>query len=315
MKDAPALAIRLFGAPSVDLDGVRLSWDDSRKATELLAFLCLHAGRRVDRETCAGLLWPDSDRTHALGSLRHALLALGQNLKMVPSRLSADRRTIAIDLRGASLDLNDFDSAIRGGDESSLHRAIDAYRGPLLEGWTNEWICQPRLAREQAWLRALERLAAILVARSAPELALPHLQRVLLIDPLRESACANLMRIHAAGGRYIDAMRAYQEVRARLNDDLGVEPGAEVREAYAEIRRQARAAANPQRLRPAASPPPPDAADRGSPTSQRNVRLAGVLTIGKRQTPVELQLPALPGLPESGWQLSLSSVSAPKDED
>ena len=46
-----------------------------------------------------------------------------------------------------------------GGDAVSLEEATTLYRGPLLEGWTEEWVFEERQAREHAYLAALERLA------------------------------------------------------------------------------------------------------------------------------------------------------------
>jgi DNA-binding SARP family transcriptional activator len=308
----PALTIRLFGAPSVDVGGAAVPWDESRKALELLAWLCLHGPAEVDREVCAGVLWPDSDRKHALGSLRRALHVLGQFMRREACRLQADRRAIALDVRDARVDVVEFDSAILRGDEASLTSAVEVYRGPLLQGWATEWVCEHRAAREQKWLTALQRLATGLIARGAPELALPHLQRLLVADPLREAAACALMGIHASAGRYVDAIRVYQSLRAQLNVHLELEPDRDTTELYAAIRRQARSdAPRDHRLREA--PIQPLELRNADASGARPLRLAGVLTIGARQTPVELQLPALPGLPESGWRLELSSVASSKD--
>src|SRR5262249_19589114 len=64
------------------------------------------------------------------------------------------------DLSGAEVDVIAFDDAIARGDSASLGEAVELYRGPLLEGGTEEWVRPERDAREQAYLGALERLAA-----------------------------------------------------------------------------------------------------------------------------------------------------------
>ena len=44
-----------------------------------------------------------------------------------------------------------FDRAMARGDAASLEQAICLYRGPLLEGWMDEWVFQERQVREQAY--------------------------------------------------------------------------------------------------------------------------------------------------------------------
>src|SRR5205807_2365 len=67
--------------------------------------------------------------------------------------------SLALDLAGATVDLLTFDAAIARGDDESLAAAVAVYRGPLLEGWAEEWVFQERQTREQAYLQALETLA------------------------------------------------------------------------------------------------------------------------------------------------------------
>ena len=45
-----------------------------------------------------------------------------------------------------------FDAAVALGEEVALAEAVRLYRGPLLEGCTEEWVLPEREAREQAYL-------------------------------------------------------------------------------------------------------------------------------------------------------------------
>ena len=71
----------------------------------------------------------------------------------------------SLDLVDAEADLLIFDEAIARGDAPSLEQAVALHRGPLLQGCDEEWILQEREAREQAYLAALETLAASVQAR------------------------------------------------------------------------------------------------------------------------------------------------------
>src|SRR5438876_8016447 len=81
-----------------------------------------------------------------------------------------------------------FDAAIACGDTGSLAEAVAWYRGPLLEGCTEEWSFQELQAREQAHLIALERLAAEELASGDCARAESYLRRAEAVDPLRESS-------------------------------------------------------------------------------------------------------------------------------
>ena len=65
-----------------------------------------------------------------------------------------------IDQGGAEADVLAFDAAVEQGDAAALERAITLYHGPLLEGCLEEWVVPEREVREQAYVTALEALAA-----------------------------------------------------------------------------------------------------------------------------------------------------------
>jgi hypothetical protein len=70
------------------------------------------------------------------------------------------------------------------------------------------------------------------------ERVLPYLRFLTARDELDELSHARLMIALAAGGRQAAALRTYEGLRQRLDEQLGVLPGPAVREAYADILRQ-----------------------------------------------------------------------------
>jgi DNA-binding SARP family transcriptional activator len=138
MKPVP-LAISLFGALDVCVAGEPLGHVRTRSVEWLLVLLVLRAGREVSRSWLAGTLWPESSAEQALVNLRRNLLDLRRALGAEAARLgSPTRDTLCLDLTGAEVDVVAFDAAIAAGDEPSLKRAVSLYRGPLLEGCTEE---------------------------------------------------------------------------------------------------------------------------------------------------------------------------------
>src|SRR5205807_1315724 len=137
------------------------------------ALLVLRQGREVSRSWLAGTFWPESSEAQALSNLRRNLMDLRQALGAEADRLrTPNRATLGFDLTGADADVVRFDAAIAAGDAGSLHEAVALYRGPLLEGCTEEWIFPERASRAEACLQALETLADQMAERGDPAAAL-----------------------------------------------------------------------------------------------------------------------------------------------
>ncbi|MFC4068603.1 AfsR/SARP family transcriptional regulator [Actinoplanes subglobosus] len=82
---------------------------------------------------------------------------------------------------------------------------------------------------------ALARLGVALLAAGQAGRAIAAFEEVTAADPLDEAGQAGLVRALAAAGRRAQAFATYQAVRARLADELGVDPGAELTAAYREL--------------------------------------------------------------------------------
>jgi predicted ATPase/DNA-binding SARP family transcriptional activator len=207
----------------------------------LLALLALRHGSPLQRSWLAATLWPDSSETRAFARLRESLKDLRRALGPEGRRLhSPSRHTLALDLMGTDVDLLGFDAAIGRRDPRALDQAIVLYRAPLLEGCAEEWAFPEREARQQAYLAALETLAVQALEGGDPSGAERHLRRAVAVDPLRESAQRELMRVLAADGNHAAATRVYQELRVRLHRELHAEPDPETSALFEEIRKVAR---------------------------------------------------------------------------
>jgi DNA-binding SARP family transcriptional activator len=234
---APPLAIRLFGPFEARLGPDPLPRLRSRKVQWLLALLALRAGSEVERAWLVGTLWPDSAAAAALANLRSSLKDLRHALGPQSDRLrSRTPHTLSLDLSGAEADVLTFDQAIARGDPASLVRAVGLYRGPLLEGCAEAWAFQERQPREQAYLSALETLAAQALSDADPAAAERYLRRVVAADPLRETAQRALMEALAAGGNVAAALLAYRDLRLLLHGEMKAEPDPATTALYRSLR-------------------------------------------------------------------------------
>jgi predicted ATPase/class 3 adenylate cyclase len=236
---APPFTLRLFGSFEARLGSDPLPPLHSRKGHWLLALLVLR-GPDLDRSWLAGTLWPESAETVGLKNLRNCLNDLRRALGPQASRLRAPTpRTLSLDVADAAVDVATFDAAVAHGEEGALARAVALYRGPLLEGCAEAWVLPEREAREQAYLGAIETLAASVLKRGEPGTAERYLRQAVALDPLRESAQRALMQVLAAGGSYAAALEVYRELRERLHRELNAGPDAETTALFRQLRCEA----------------------------------------------------------------------------
>jgi non-specific serine/threonine protein kinase len=238
LSHAP-LFVGLFGPPEFRVNGEPLPRLRTRKGHYILALLTLRHGREVDRGWLAGTLWPENDDRTALAYLRQALtdlrIALGD--AAATCLLSPSPRTLRLN---ADSDLITFQERLKRGDTASLEQAVALYRGPLMEGWAEDWLLAERESCAQSYLNALETLAQEAIAAGENASALLYLRRIVAADPLRESASRSLIQALAATRDYAAVTQAYRELRLVLRREVNAEPDAETQALFTRLRAEAR---------------------------------------------------------------------------
>jgi predicted ATPase/DNA-binding SARP family transcriptional activator len=241
VRENGALSLTLFGPMQVEVHGQPLPRLRSRRALWLLALLALRSRRVVEREWLSGTLWPDVSQSQALANLRPLISELRQALGAAADRLqSPDRHTLLLDLTVSEVDTSLFDAEIATNTPASLERAVALYRGPLLEGCTEEWVGQERLHREQSCLQALQKLGDTALAAGDNASAIRHYQRAVSLDPLWEAARRGWMEALAKGGDRNTALQVYREFIVLLKRDPRATPDAQTTALYQRLRTEAR---------------------------------------------------------------------------
>src|SRR6266567_6574956 len=250
-----------------------------RKAQALLLYLAVEGGMH-SRSKLAAFLWPDSEPHDARTALRNALMLLrsllaNHDASASPhSYLLSPRDLVGLDRQAPiELDLEVVQQAYTAAQRHStlpaepqraalvakLQQALALVRGPFLDGfWLgeespfDEWVH----ASQQQWqvhVQLLcERLSAFQEAGGELEQARATLTRWLAIDPLSEEVSRRLMRVHLALGDASAALQVYATCRARLAQDLRVQPSAETVALAEQIRASAAASRGSTPARPAA---------------------------------------------------------------
>lgn len=218
------LKLRLFGTPTVEQAAGSTALPFERRS-QIVVLLALRRGW-VPRAELATLLWPEQPTKQAYTNLRKILF----RMQGLPWAAGIESQGAALRLV-ALTDVLAFESALQ---EQRGSEALAAYRGELLSGfddgqgeaWT-QW-----LAFERERLRVAWRAAALLrlAADDTPAAEAVALSAQLLeADPLDEAALRAHMAALARDGQGASARQAWRRFVERLSQDLGLEPGAELR--------------------------------------------------------------------------------------
>jgi predicted ATPase/DNA-binding SARP family transcriptional activator len=213
--------LQLLGAPQWARDGLTTALPRD-SSLWLIAFLTGH-DEFVSREEVLEMLYPEVEPNVARNRLRqllHRTRGLGW-----ASGLESDAHGLRWN---APCDVRDFRHAFTEGDWA---RAVGVYRGALLEGCRvydlpefEAWLESERENLQAAWRDAALNRAAELERAGAHIEAMPLLERTLEFDPYAEEAVQAYLRCTVGSGHASLATRAYQHFRARLEQDLGLEP-------------------------------------------------------------------------------------------
>lgn len=221
--DGAVMVIRLLGALEVEFDRESVELPPG-KPRSLLALLALRRGPHPRREL-AGRLWPDVLDSSARASLRSALWALRTSLGPAASGLIATRQQVGLAPQ-VTTDLEEFRRLVEAGE---LERALALCRGRLLSDFDDEWVLEAREEHERDLGALLTELARAAQASGDQTAAVDWTRRRLAVDPLSEDATRELMRALAGAGDRAAALAAYDSLRGRLREQLGIAPSEATR--------------------------------------------------------------------------------------
>ncbi|HUJ91224.1 MAG TPA: BTAD domain-containing putative transcriptional regulator [Gaiellaceae bacterium] len=246
---------RLLGPLEVLTDG-RPAPLRAAKQRALLADLLVHRGKVVSVDRLVDDLWQESPPAGA----RHALEAHASRLRGAlgdAAALVAQPPGYALEVEPDLVDAVRFERLLAEARAAAPEQAAELaaaalalWRGPALADFAYEPFAQAEIARleELRWEAVHLRIdAGLALGRDG---LVPELEALVAAEPLRERLRAQLMLALYRAGRQADALAVYRDARTALLDELGLEPGPELRELEAAILRQDETLARP------ATPPP-----------------------------------------------------------
>ncbi|ONI67451.1 hypothetical protein BWI15_30465 [Kribbella sp. ALI-6-A] len=289
MEGTDRIQVSLLGPLVVRRGGQEL--DVGGRLRALLAVLALEAGRPVSVERVARGVWSDELPVHVRKSVQTQIMRLRRQLGT--DRIRTEPGGYLLDIRPDDVDVVRFErliSAVAAETEveeqrSLLAEALTIWRGAPFEGVGSRWLDEVEAERMvELYLGAQERWVDLELAVGRYGAVVADLRELTARFPLREALWSRLLLALRHSGRCAEALSCYESVRVMLADELGVDPGPELKRQYGELLQN-----DPVEQGPAVrneGTPAPDEPESHSPLDQ----------LSHRRGVVPQQLPAAPGL-------------------
>ncbi|MFF1613423.1 BTAD domain-containing putative transcriptional regulator [Amycolatopsis sp. NPDC058278] len=273
MVDAsPALGFRVLGTVEAQVRDRTARLTGMQRS--LLVILLLNANRVVPGTSLVDGLWGERAPASAAArvrtlivDLRRALGEIGVGSDLIGTRSAG----YVLRLDDAWVDSAEFTTTVARAREAFANghpeqardlyaSALALWRGPALSDAQGPAARAEAARLEEEHASAIEGAADVDIALGRHREAVAALTVLIGRHPLRDSPYSRLMLALHRQGRSGEALQVYRSMRSRYTDELGIEPGPELRELHQRILRadpallDAAAAPEPQRAVPAQLP-------------------------------------------------------------
>ncbi|MEU6738747.1 AfsR/SARP family transcriptional regulator [Streptosporangium sandarakinum] len=232
--------VRVLGPVDAMVDGTALEITGRRQRV-VLALLALNAGRVVPLDLMIDAVWgerpPASARNQiaiCVTRLRRVLHGPGEQLvAAVPPGYQLRPEAVIVDLNTAEELVRAGRAAAEENDPATaaerLRSALDLWRGETLSGLDSD-IMSTEAARLEEWrLGVIEEYLDLRLVHGLGGEVITELTDMVGRHPFRERLRATLMRALCGAGRQAEALDVYRQGRKLLADELGVDPGQDLR--------------------------------------------------------------------------------------
>ncbi|GAA1716562.1 transcriptional regulator AfsR [Kribbella yunnanensis] len=232
--------IRVLGPVEVTVGGRAASLGGQR-AHQVLAALLMEAGRAVSAEELIDAVWDDNPPASArtqlsiqVSTLRRAFAEAGCERELIETTRHGYRlndQEVRIDLAEAERLHAEAQAASDLEDAADrLRTALALWRGTALNDLSTRALIAGAQRVADLRLTIAEQLYDVELALGRHRQAIPELSALVVEQPLREHLRVQLMTALWHSGRPAEALECYRDGRDVLIEELGIEPGRELRE-------------------------------------------------------------------------------------
>jgi predicted ATPase/DNA-binding SARP family transcriptional activator len=335
------ISVALLGPVEVRRDGELLAVP-SGKPTELLMRLAVAAGTMVPKEQLLEDLWAADAVSTTANTMQSKVSRLRRALGdpalveggQIGYKLAVDPG--AVDVHELARRADTVTTLVNAGDSAGVRNActeaLRLFRGDSLFGASDaDWLRPHRAQAEGLRLRLIEDQLRARLDLGASSDVVDELQELVVEHPLREGLWGLLITALYRAGRQADALAAYRSVREHLVEELGLEPGRDLKRLEHQVLAQDPALDAPA---PKTSPEPPLAPPRVDSgnlpaissslvgrdrecadlaelcDAHRLVTLAGSAGVGKTRLALEVARQLQPG--DGAWFVRLETARTPE---
>jgi DNA-binding SARP family transcriptional activator/DNA-binding XRE family transcriptional regulator len=247
------LRVSVLGPLTATLDGAFILLGPEMQRA-VLGMLALHANTAVHREVLIDALWGDEPPDTAVAMIQSYISRL-RRLLSSPRSADGGRSLITsgtsyqLCITADELDQIEFGRRAAHAQEAHAAGEFDAaceLYGRALDLWCGEPLADVKVLASHPAVLDLGHQRADVVLKYADaafqagkhDHVLRPLRALYHREPLNERVAARLMIALAGSGCQAEALRVYDQVRQRLDDQLGVYPCAELSETQAMVLRQ-----------------------------------------------------------------------------
>jgi SARP family transcriptional regulator, regulator of embCAB operon len=245
------LSVQLLGPVTLRMRGTAIPMRGQRQR-RFLASLALKPGQVISKQTIINDSWDGEPPSTVAGQLqtsawmiRTALAAEG----LPPAALASHTLGYELRLPSSHIDLFVFRDLVRaartryaGGEHVPAAEHLDAalamWNGPALADITSLRLRMKGEALDQERTAAAELRAQVDIAGGHYREAIERLSELIDCDPLREDLYTNLMTAYYNEGRQADAIHVFHRAKATLREQIGINPGARLRQTLQAVLRQ-----------------------------------------------------------------------------
>ena len=251
VDDGPPLRVAVLGPVRAWRGETELELGAQQRRA-VLGLLAARANQAVSRDELIDGIWGDELPARSVNALHvhvsrlRAALDPGRAHRTAGQVLQASGRGYLLRLAPGQLDAELFAGRLAAARESrragdlaaaaaSLESALGLWQGVALDGIPGPWAEIVRAGLGEQRLTATEEHIEVLLELGRAAEAAGQLTALVRAHPLRERFSGQLMLALYRSGRQAEALAAFAEARRVLVQELGIEPGQELRALHARI--------------------------------------------------------------------------------